>query len=58
VGHRARLRGVSNYGTLDRLAVGIVDLLGIMWLQRRWKRPQILPEIVAEDAPETVNGGP
>ncbi|WP_043831957.1 glycosyltransferase family 2 protein [Muricoccus aerilatus] len=47
VGHRPRVRGVSNYGTLDRLAVGIVDLLGMMWLQRRWKRPRLLPE----DAP-------
>ncbi|MBI0536637.1 glycosyltransferase family 2 protein [Roseomonas sp. KE2513] len=44
VGHRPRVRGVSNYGTLDRLAVGIVDLLGMMWLQRRWKRPRLLPE--------------
>ncbi|MBP0443441.1 glycosyltransferase family 2 protein [Roseomonas sp. SSH11] len=44
VGHRPRMRGVSNYGTLDRLAVGIVDLLGIMWLQRRWKRPRLLPD--------------
>ena len=41
VNHRPRTRGVSNYGTLDRLAVGIVDLLGVMWLQRRWKRPRL-----------------
>ena len=41
VNHRPRLRGVSNYGTLDRLAVGLVDLLGVMWLQRRWKRPRL-----------------
>ncbi|UFN51453.1 glycosyltransferase family 2 protein [Roseomonas sp. OT10] len=41
VNHRPRTRGVSNYGTLDRLAVGLVDLLGVMWLQRRWKRPRI-----------------
>ncbi|WP_426959142.1 glycosyltransferase family 2 protein [Muricoccus radiodurans] len=44
VGHRPRLRGMSNYGTLDRLAVGIVDLLGVMWLQRRWKRPRLLED--------------
>jgi len=43
VNHRPRTRGVSNYGTLDRALVGITDLLGVMWLQRRWKRPQILP---------------
>jgi dolichol-phosphate mannosyltransferase len=44
VGHRPRTRGVSNYGTLDRLAVGLVDLLGMMWLQRRWTRPRLLPD--------------
>ncbi|MBO1073117.1 glycosyltransferase family 2 protein [Roseomonas marmotae] len=43
VNHRPRLRGVSNYGTLDRALVGISDLMGVMWLQRRWKRPQLLP---------------
>jgi dolichol-phosphate mannosyltransferase len=41
VNHRPRERGVSNYGTLDRLMVGIVDLFGVMWLQRRAKRPVI-----------------
>lgn len=41
VNHRPRLRGQSNYGTLDRLAVGITDMLGVMWLQRRWKRPRL-----------------
>jgi len=44
VGHRPRTRGVSNYGTLDRLAVGIVDLLGMIWLQRRWRRPRVLAD--------------
>ena len=43
VNHRPRLRGVSNYGTLDRLAVGLVDLAGVAWLQRRWRRPEIEP---------------
>jgi len=43
VNHRPRLRGRSNYGTLDRLAVGITDLLGVMWLMRRWKRPKATP---------------
>ncbi|MBR0643609.1 glycosyltransferase family 2 protein [Plastoroseomonas hellenica] len=41
VGHRPRTRGRSNYGTLDRLAVGISDLLGVAWLQRRGKMPVI-----------------
>jgi len=42
--HRPRERGVSNYGTIDRLLVGIVDLFGVMWLQRRAKRPQASEE--------------
>jgi dolichol-phosphate mannosyltransferase len=41
VNHRARTRGASKYGTLDRLWVGIFDLVGVFWLQRRWKRPVI-----------------
>lgn len=39
VSHRNREHGKSNYGTLDRLLVGIVDLLGVAWLQRRAKLP-------------------
>ena len=39
VNHRPRLRGRSNYGTLDRLAVSVFDMLGVIWLQRRWRRP-------------------
>ena len=39
VGHRPRTRGQSNYGLFDRLWVGIVDLLGVMWLKRRARRP-------------------
>lgn len=35
VNHRPRNAGSSKYGTLDRLGVGIVDLLGVMWLQKR-----------------------
>ena len=41
VNHRPRTRGVSNYGLFDRLWVGIVDLFGVAWLQRRAKRPQV-----------------
>jgi len=44
VNHRPRERGVSNYGTLDRLWVGITDLLGVIWLQRRARLPEILPD--------------
>lgn len=39
VNHRPRIRGKSNYGTLDRLAVSVFDMIGVIWLQRRWRRP-------------------
>ena len=42
VNHRNREFGRSNYGTLDRLMVGIVDLFGVAWLQRRAKLPVVL----------------
>ena len=35
VGHAARTTGQSKYKTLDRLVVGISDILGVMWLIRR-----------------------
>ncbi|BBK41066.1 dolichol-phosphate mannosyltransferase [Allostella vacuolata] len=44
VNHRPRTRGTSNYGNLDRLLVSFGDLVGVMWLMRRGKRPEILPE--------------
>ena len=42
VNHRPRERGKSNYGTIDRALVGIVDLFGVMWLQHRAKIPALL----------------
>ena len=48
VAHRNREHGKSNYGTIDRLLVGIVDLFGVAWLQRRAKIPQIVSEIVPQ----------
>ncbi|MBL6986534.1 MAG: glycosyltransferase family 2 protein [Methylobacter sp.] len=41
VNHRVRAHGYSKYGTLDRLWVGIVDIVGVMWLQRRAKLPEV-----------------
>lgn len=35
VNHRPRLFGRSKYGVHNRLWVGIVDLLGVMWLRKR-----------------------
>lgn len=39
VNHRERRHGCSKYGIRNRLWVGIVDLLGVAWLQRRAKLP-------------------
>jgi len=44
VHHRAREHGQSKYGTIDRLMVGIVDLVGVFWLLRRAKRPIVSEE--------------
>jgi dolichol-phosphate mannosyltransferase len=41
VHHRPRARGVSKYGLHNRLWVGIVDLFGMAWLQRRARVPQV-----------------
>jgi dolichol-phosphate mannosyltransferase len=43
VRHHAREHGASHYGTWDRLKVGIIDLFGVAWLQRRWNVPKIDP---------------
>lgn len=45
VNHRHRTQGTSKYGTLDRLWVGIWDLMGVMWLLRRNRLPQISPTV-------------
>jgi dolichol-phosphate mannosyltransferase len=49
VNHRARRRGTSNYGVFDRLGVGLVDLLGVMWLLRRGTVPIIVPDATQPD---------
>lgn len=43
VRHRPRVAGRSKYGIGNRLWVGLVDLLGVLWLQRRMKHPETLP---------------
>jgi dolichol-phosphate mannosyltransferase len=37
VNHRPRLHGTSKYGVVDRALVGINDLLGVRWLQKRFR---------------------
>lgn len=41
VRHHQRAHGASHYSNWQRLKVGIVDLIGVAWLQRRWNVPQI-----------------
>ena len=42
VSHRPRSAGRSHYGIHNRLWVGVVDLLGVMWLQRRARVPEVI----------------
>lgn len=37
VNHRPRLHGISKYNNLHRALVGVVDMLGVRWLQTRFR---------------------
>jgi dolichol-phosphate mannosyltransferase len=54
VNHRPRQRGASKYGVLDRLGVGIVDLVGVMWLRRRLVRPLLVEDATPSEPPSPV----
>lgn len=41
VNHRPRNAGQSHYGVFDRLWVGIVDVIGVQWLQHRPLPPAV-----------------
>jgi dolichol-phosphate mannosyltransferase len=41
VRHRPRTRGVSHYGLLNRLWVGVVDMAGVAWMSRRARVPVV-----------------
>ncbi len=41
VNHRQRRLGTSKYGLHNRLWVGIIDMFGVMWLQRRRVRASL-----------------
>jgi|SRR5579871_1929450 len=45
VNHRPRLHGRSKYTNFRRMMVGITDLMGVRWLQRRLKHPVETEEI-------------
>jgi len=41
VNHRPRQRGRSHYGINNRLWVGLVDIVGVMWLRRRTRLTEV-----------------
>ena len=45
VAHRARTQGQSKYQVLDRLVVGISDIIGVIWLLKRAPRHGAVIEI-------------
>lgn len=45
VNHRPRIHGSSKYGVLDRLLVSIRDIMGVMWLNHRCRRPNHRTEL-------------
>jgi dolichol-phosphate mannosyltransferase len=55
VNHRPRRRGVSKYGVLDRLGVGVVDLFGVIWLKRRAARPHLLDETSPDSTSASIS---
>ena len=45
VSHRPRGAGRSKYGVWDRAVVGIRDIMGVMWLKRRFRGPAEIKEL-------------
>lgn len=45
VRHRARLHGSSKYTNWNRALVGLRDMIGVMWLQKRTVRPRRVKEV-------------
>ena len=48
VAHRARIVGASKYGIVDRLLVGIYDIIGVIWLLRRGPAQGHVTEIMVQ----------
>ncbi|PKH00337.1 glycosyltransferase family 2 protein [Paraglaciecola sp. MB-3u-78] len=45
VSHRDRQFGQSKYNMLGRLGVGLIDMIGVMWLQRRYKASEVIDDL-------------
>lgn len=56
VSHRAREAGRSNYSNLQRGLVGVVDILGVMWLLSRRKRAVATESVAPTQAQEARDG--
>jgi dolichol-phosphate mannosyltransferase len=52
VNDRARLAGQSKYSNFARALVGIYDLVGVTWLRRRTRVPEITEQLAAASTPE------
>ncbi|HZD04274.1 MAG TPA: glycosyltransferase family 2 protein [Longimicrobiales bacterium] len=60
VSHRSRQVGRTHYGVHNRLWVGLLDTLGVWWLQRRWVEPVVAESSKPEEArwrPAPVGAG-
>nr|WP_166638695.1 glycosyltransferase family 2 protein [Paraglaciecola marina] len=49
VSHRDRRHGESKYGMWGRLFAGLIDMCGVMWLQRRTKLPTLKESVTLEN---------
>lgn len=56
VRHRPRQFGSSSYGIHDRLWRGLVDLLGVRWLQRRWLNLDPMREVKVDCGRAVADG--
>jgi len=52
VHHRPRGGGQSHYGVGNRLWVGIVDIMGVLWLQRRGPPPRVRDIVFSNKEPQ------
>ena len=57
VAHRARTQGQSKYQVLDRLLVGISDIVGVIWLLKRAPRHDSVIEIATPKRQVTKEAG-
>jgi len=49
VSHRDRHHGVSKYGMWGRLFAGLLDMMGVIWLQKRTRLP-VVKEVFPQEA--------